>query len=106
LSPHARRSQAAGDREGALALLRLRHGQRPRHGRGGGPMNGERLRWLRTRLSRLFRRGKQEAALDAELQFHLEQLVEQFRAEGMSESEARLAARRELGDVGSYREEI
>ena len=67
---------------------------------------GERWRWLRTRTSRLFRRGKQEAALDAELQFHLDQLVEQYRGEGMSEREARLAARREFGDIGSYREEI
>ena len=55
-------------------------------------MTGERFRWLRTKCSRLFRRGKEEAALDAELQFHLDQLAAQFRDEGMSE--ARSAPRR------------
>ena len=69
-------------------------------------MISERFRWLRTKCSRLFRRRKQEAALDAELQFHLEQLVEQFRGEGMSERTARLAAQREFGAVSAYREEI
>ena len=70
-------------------------------------MTSERLRWLRTRCSRLFRRGQQEAALEAELQFHLDQLTAEFRAEGMSEREARLAARREFGaEAAAYREEI
>jgi hypothetical protein len=69
-------------------------------------MTGERFRWLRTRCSRLFRRGKEEAALDAELQFHLDQLVAQYRDEGMSEDEARLAAQREFGATNVYREEI
>ena len=70
-------------------------------------MNSERLRWLRTKCSRLFRRARQEAALDAELQFHLDQLTAEFRAEGMSEREARLAARREFGaEAAAYREEI
>lgn len=70
-------------------------------------MSAERWRWLRTKCRRLFRRGKEEAALDRELQFHLDQLVAQFREEGMSEKEARLAARREFGAAGeAYREEI
>ncbi len=70
-------------------------------------MSGERFRWLCTKCGRLFRRGKQEAALDAELQFHLEQLAAQFRAEGMSGTEARLAAQREFGaGAAAYREEI
>ncbi|MDX6560081.1 MAG: hypothetical protein QOF72_3130, partial [Blastocatellia bacterium] len=69
-------------------------------------MMPERFRWLRTKCSRLFRRGKQEAALDAELQFHLDQLIAQYRDEGMSEREARLAAQREFGAVSAYREEI
>ena len=60
----------------------------------------EMLRWLRTKCSRLFRRGKAEAALDAEIQFHLDQLIAQFRAEGMTEREARLAAQREFGNAG------
>ena len=66
----------------------------------------ERFRWLRTKCSRLFRRGKQEAALNAELQFHVDQLIAQYRDEGMSEREARLAAQREFGAVSAYREEI
>ena len=44
----------------------------------------ETLRWLRTKCSRLFRRGKAEEALDAELRFHLDQLIAQFRGEGMT----------------------
>src|ERR1700720_1049435 len=66
----------------------------------------ERFRWLRTKCSRLFRRGKQEAALDTEMQFHLDQLIAQYREEGMSEREARFAAQREFGTVSAYREEI
>ena len=69
-------------------------------------MFSETLRWLRTKCSRLFRRGKAEAALDAEMQFHLDQLIAQFRDEGMTEREARLAAQREFGNTGVYREEI
>jgi len=69
-------------------------------------MFSEIFRWLRTKCSRLLRRGKAEAALDAELQFHLDQLVAQFRGEGMTEREARLAAHREFGNAGVYREEI
>jgi putative ABC transport system permease protein len=68
-------------------------------------MNLERLRWLRLKLSRLFRRSHQEAALDTELQFHFDQLVAECRASGLSEREARLAAQREFGAVDAYREE-
>src|SRR5215213_8218208 len=35
LPPHPCWSDPAGGREGALAVLRFRHEQRPRHGRGG-----------------------------------------------------------------------
>jgi putative ABC transport system permease protein len=66
----------------------------------------ETFRWLRTKCSRLLHRGKAEAALDAEMQFHLDQLIAQFREEGMTEREARLAAQREFGNTGAYREEI
>jgi len=45
----------------------------------------ETLRWLRTKCSRLLRRGKAETALDAEMQFHLDQLIAQFRDDGMTE---------------------
>jgi predicted permease len=68
---------------------------------------GEFWRWLRAKGSRLFRRSKAEAALDAEMQFHLDQLAAQFRAEGMPEREARLAAQREFGaEAAAYREQI
>src|SRR5215468_9014937 len=66
----------------------------------------ETVRWLRTKCSRLFRRREAESALDSELQFHLDQLIAQFRGEGMTEREARLAAQREFGNTGLYREEI
>ena len=66
----------------------------------------ERYRWLRGKLGRLLRRGTAEAALDTEIQFHLDELAAQYRREGLSERDALLAARREFGDVGSYREEI
>ncbi|HEU0274908.1 MAG TPA: ABC transporter permease [Candidatus Udaeobacter sp.] len=69
-------------------------------------MFSETLRRLRTNCSRLFRRGKAEAGLDSELQLHLDQLIAQFCQEGMTEREARLAAQREFGNTGSYREEI
>ncbi|HEU0275963.1 MAG TPA: ABC transporter permease [Candidatus Udaeobacter sp.] len=69
-------------------------------------MFSETFRWLRTKCSRLFRRGKAEAALDAEMHFHFDQLIAQFRGEGMTEREARLAAQREFGNTGRYREEI
>ena len=69
-------------------------------------MFSETFRWLRTKCSRLFRRDKAETALDAEMQFHLDQLIAQFREDGMTEREARLAAQREFGNTGGYREEI
>ena len=40
----------------------------------------ERFRWLNTKFSRLFRRGKQEVALEAEMQFHLDQLTVEMSA--------------------------
>lgn len=70
-------------------------------------MPTERLRWMLTKLRRVFRRGREEAFLDAEMQFHFDQLVEQFRAEGLSPREAHFAAQREFGaGVAAYREEI
>lgn len=69
-------------------------------------MNFNPLRRLRTSLSRLLRRGREEAALDAEMRFHFDALVDEFRATGLSDREARLAARREFGPVEVYREEV
>ena len=46
-----------------------------------------------------FRRDRKEAELDEELRFHLEEEAERLRAEGADEEDARLAARREFGNV-------
>jgi predicted permease len=51
------------------------------------------LRWLT-------HRSVKEAELREELQFHLEEEAQQRRADGLSESEARWAARRDLGNAG------
>lgn len=69
-------------------------------------MTVERFRWLRTKLRRVFRRGQQESELDAEMQFHFDQLVEEFEVSGMSKREATAAAHREFGTTDSYREEV
>ncbi len=69
-------------------------------------MTTERFHWMRTVLRRWFRRGRQEAEMDAEMQFHFDQLVAEFRANGMSKAEARSAARREFGTADVYREEV
>jgi predicted permease len=55
-------------------------------------------RLLRTRLSSLFRRNRSERQLDAELQYHIDMLVEQNINAGMSPGEAR---RRALGTFGA-----
>jgi predicted permease len=51
--------------------------------------------WLRLRPSARRRDGE----LDEELQYHADRLVEEFRARGLPDAEARLAARREFGAV-------
>jgi predicted permease len=55
------------------------------------------LRWLT-------RRSDKEAELQEELQFHLEEEAEQARAQGLTEDEARWAARRELGNLAQVQE--
>ena len=50
------------------------------------------------RLRSLFRRGRLERELDAELQYHLDMLVEQNVARGMSHEAARREALRLFGD--------
>jgi macrolide transport system ATP-binding/permease protein len=53
----------------------------------------------------LTRRRSKEDQLTAELQFHLEEEVEERKAAGMPAQDARLAARRELGNLGLVRED-
>lgn len=57
------------------------------------------------RLSPLFLRRRMEQEIDAELEFHLDALTVENRAQGMSEEAARLAAQRTLGGALRTREE-
>jgi predicted permease len=66
------------------------------------------MRWiykLPLRLRSLFRKKHVEQELSEELQFHLEKLVEENVAKGMSGEEARYAALREFGGVEQMKEE-
>ena len=53
---------------------------------------------LFSKLHWLIRRGKKEMELREELQFHLDEEIEECREAGLPEEEARYAARRELGN--------
>ena len=68
-------------------------------------MIGERWRWLRLRLRGLFGRHSHESGLSDEMRHHLDMLVEEKIAEGLSPRDARLAAQREFGAIDAYREE-
>ena len=57
------------------------------------------------KLGWLVQRRSKEEQLAAELQFHLEEETEGYRAAGMSAPEAREAARRELGNLGLVQED-
>jgi putative ABC transport system permease protein len=66
------------------------------------------MRWfykLPLRLQSLFRTDRVEQELTEELRFHLEQLMEEKVARGMTAEEARYAALRELGGVEQIKEE-
>ena len=66
------------------------------------------MRWIRTvrlRLRSLFRRTRVERELDDELGYHVERLTEDLVASGMSRTEARYAALREMGPLEPRREE-
>jgi predicted permease len=60
---------------------------------------------LVARLRAVFRRGAVEREMQAEMAAHLEQAVERLRHRGMSDAEARDAARREFGNVALLQEE-
>ena len=57
------------------------------------------------RFRSLFRRSQAEADMQRELDLHIEQLTKEHIAAGMSESEARLAARREFGSLEVTKEQ-
>jgi|SRR5690348_983669 len=66
------------------------------------------MRWiykLPLRLRSLFRKQRVENELNDELRFHLEKLIEENVAQGMSAEEARYAALREFGGVEQAKEE-
>lgn len=59
----------------------------------------------RMRIRSLFHRPAVDAELDAELRFHLDQLIEENISSGMTPDEARWAAQRMIGGCEQYREE-
>ena len=66
------------------------------------------MRWyykLRLRLRSLFRKDSAELDLSDELQFHLQNQIEEFVAQGMNPQQARRAARQSLGGVEQLKEE-
>lgn len=65
------------------------------------------LRWrdvLKLRLRALFRRARADADLTEELQFHVDQQIEEYVAGGMSRDEARTLALRRIGTLDVQRE--
>src|ERR1700691_2474575 len=63
--------------------------------------------WIRILLSRgaaLFRRKKLDTDLDEELRTHIELAIEENRARGMNEPQARTAALRAFGGITQIRE--
>ncbi|HSD25702.1 MAG TPA: permease prefix domain 1-containing protein, partial [Vicinamibacteria bacterium] len=59
----------------------------------------------RLRLRSLFRRPNVDFELEAELRFHLDQLIEENISSGMPPEEARRAARRTIGGIAQWEEE-
>src|SRR5438128_10912020 len=60
---------------------------------------------LPLRLRSLFRKGRVEQELTDELRFHLEKLIEEKIAKGLTPQDARSAALRELGGEEQIKEE-
>src|SRR5262245_11343645 len=61
---------------------------------------------LPLRLKSLFRRSQVEHEFDEELQFHLENKIEEGIASGLSPAEARNAAMRAMGGIDQKKEEM
>lgn len=62
------------------------------------------LRVARLRLHSLLRGQSADDEMQREIELHLEQLTKEFRADGMSEDDARAAARRAFGPVDAVKE--
>jgi putative ABC transport system permease protein len=63
------------------------------------------LRIVRQRLRALFRRNSVDEELSRELDFHLDQLIQEFVERGLSLEDARHAARRAIGNIPSLEEQ-
>jgi len=66
------------------------------------------MRWiykLPLRFRSLFRKEETEQELRSELQFHLQEQINEFVAQGMDPDEARCAALRDLGGLEQIKEE-
>ena len=63
------------------------------------------VRVIKHRLRSLFQRSRLDFDLQREFEVHLEQLVKERMADGMSKSEAVLAANREFGPVSLAQEQ-
>src|SRR5919202_1601960 len=57
-------------------------------------------------LAALFRRRRQEAEMDEEIQYHLEMEARRHMAGGMSERAARQRARREFGGIERHKDDV
>ena len=64
------------------------------------------LKRLKVRLRALLRKNEMEHELDEEMRDHLERIVEQHLAQGMTLQEARRAALRDFGGFEQAKEEI
>src|SRR5207248_7818680 len=65
-------------------------------------------RWLtrwRLLLRAVLRRSRVDLELDAELQYHLERLIDDSLAKGLPLEDARYAARRAMGAIGTSKDE-
>jgi hypothetical protein len=62
------------------------------------------MRLLRSRCAGLFRRARLDAALDEEVRAHLDLLAADYQRQGMSATDARLAARKAFGGVPRMQE--
>src|SRR5688572_14664399 len=62
------------------------------------------LRVVLLRVRALFRRRSDDAALNEEIETHLEELAEDYRKRGLPPTDARRAARRDFGGVAQVKE--
>ena len=65
---------------------------------------GRFARVLRQRAASLFRPARLDRDLDRELEFHLEASMAEKIADGMAPEAARIAARREIGNIAAFRD--